>query len=193
MPKVCESCAFYSADNAPTACPKCGTGLKFTLLPPRGQAAEPLPDAGPGLQTATATARARAKKEGFLEGLGVGEIPPRYLWAGFLLLVSLAGVGVRYYQTSQRLEQVQPGMHISQAARLIDTGEGYYNSDMVRFRDAFDQNDRSSGAFEYQEGPHHMVIRWSNGIVTRVEKKKNAGGVPGDEGSITIISEGDDD
>jgi hypothetical protein len=87
-------------------------------------------------------------------------------------------------------------MHISDAAKIIDgdsdEDEAYYNSEMVRFRDAFTATDRSSGKFEYHDGAHHMIIHWYNGIVTRVEKKE--GGGPGD-GSITIIDEddGDDD
>jgi len=195
MPKVCESCGFYSAENAPTECPKCHTGLKFTLLPPRGHAAAPLPDAGPTLEPATATARARAKKEGFLESMGISEIPPKYLWAGFLILVSVIGFGVRYYQTNQRLKAVEPGMHISEAAKLIDGDEDepYYDGRMIRFRDNFSPTDRSSGAFEYEDGPHHMVIHWYNGVVTRVENKgASSGGLRGG-GTITIVDSDDDE
>jgi hypothetical protein len=189
MPKVCEPCGYYSAENTPTACPTCGSGLRFTLLPPQGQAAAPLPIAE--ASATSATARARAKKEGFLESMGISEINPRYLWAGFLIVVAAGGFFARSYQTSQALEQVRPGMHISQAARLIDGGDGYYDDRMSRFRDNFAADDRSSGAFEYQDGPHHMIIRWKDGIVTHVEKKANSGGGLS-EGSITII-EGDDD
>jgi hypothetical protein len=188
MPKVCDSCNYYSTDSDPVACPKCGLGLRFTLLPPQGQQAAPLPNAGPSLQTATS--RARRHKEGFLEGLGITEINPRYIWAGFIILVGVVGFAVREYQTAERLEQVKPGMHISQAARIIDSGEGFYNDEGTRFRDAFDQNDRSNGAFEYQDGPHHMIIRWVNGYITSVEKKRGAG--PGD-GTITIVDDDDED
>ncbi len=195
MPKVCESCEFYSAENAPTECPKCHAGLKFTLLPPRGQAAAPLPDAGPTLESATGTARSLRpnQKEGFLASMGISEIPPKYLWAGFLILVSVIGFGVRHYQTSQRVKAVEPGMHISEAAKLIDgdDDEPYYDDRMVRFRDNFSPSDKSSGAFEYEDGPHHMVIHWYNGIVTRVENKGSSGGLRGG-GTITIVDENDD-
>ena len=194
MPKVCESCTFYSADNEPTACPQCGTGLKFTLLPPRGQVAAPLPNVGPTLEPMTASARARARKEGFLEGIGISEINPKYIWAAFLIVVAVGGFFARHYVIGQRLKAVQPGMHISDAARIIDgdddDDEAYYNSEMVRFRDAFTPSDKSSGKFEYHDGPHHMIIHWYNGIVTRVDKK--TGGGSGD-GTITIIDGDDDD
>jgi hypothetical protein len=193
MPKVCESCTFYSTDNAPTECPKCGTGLKFTLLPPRGQVAAPLTNV-PVLQPETATGRARGRREGFFESMGISEINPRYLWIGFLLLVGVIGFAVRSYQTSERLKSVQPGMHISEAAKLIDTNddEGYYNNEMVRFRDNFTPNDKSSGSFEYEDGPHHMIIHWYNGVVTRVENKGASSGGLRRSGTITIIDSDDD-
>src|SRR5262245_4628805 len=103
MPKVCEPCGFYSAENTPAECPKCGNGLRFTLLPPRGQAAAPLANVAPDADTATA--RARRQKEGFFESMGIKEINPRYLWIGFLVLISVIGGGVRYYQVSHRLEK----------------------------------------------------------------------------------------
>lgn len=191
MPKVCEPCGFYSTENTPTACPTCGGGLRFTLLAQRGVDPEPLANAGPA--ATTATARARSQKEGFLESMGITEINPRYIWAGFLILVSIGGFFGRHYVTGQRLKEVRPGMHISDAARLIDTndGEGYYNSEMVRFRDSFAANDISSGAFEYEDGPHHMIIRWHNGILTHVENRGASKGGLGQSGTITIIDGGD--
>ena len=193
MPKVCEPCQFYSADNTPTACPTCQATLRFTLLPPRGTTPEPLPDAGPA-QLATATARARAHKEGFFESLGISEINPRYIWIGFLIVVGIAGVFARQYQMGQRLKSVQPGMHISEAARLIDTNddEGYYDAQHVRFRDSFRPDDRSNGAFEYEDGANHMLIRWQHGIVTHIENRgSSSGGGLRRSGTITIV-EGDD-
>lgn len=196
MPKICEPCGFYSVENTPTACPTCSGGLRFTLLPPQGQAAAPLANVEPGLNTATA--RARRQKEGFLESMGIKEINPRYLWIGFLILIGVSGFFVRQYQTRERLKEVQPGMHISEAARLIDTDddEGYYDSKMGRFRDNFTPNDRSSGSFEYEDGPHHMIIHWQNGFITRVENKGASGSGGGGlrrSGTITIIDDDADD
>jgi len=48
-------------------------------------------------------------------------------------------------------------------------------------------NDRSSGTFEYEDGPHHMVIQWNNGVVTRVENKGASGSGLGRTGTITIV------
>ena len=196
MPKVCEPCGFYSADNAPTACPQCGAGLRFTLLPPRGQPAAPLPDVRPDLALPSATERAHAPKEGFLESMGIKEINPRYLWIGFLILLGVSGFFVREYQTSERLKDVKPGMHIAEAARLIDADddEPYFDSRMLRFRDNFTPADRSSGSFEYEDGPHHMIIHWQNGFISRVENMGASSGGLRRSGTITIIEDdGDDD
>ena len=99
----CEKCGnelevmHKVSDPSPTECPKCGTGLKFTLLPPRGHVAAPLTNV-PVLQPETATTRARGRREGFFESMGISEINPRYLWAGFIILVGVAlvcdGLGV---------------------------------------------------------------------------------------------------
>ena len=191
MPKICEPCRFYSTDNTPTASPTSGSGLRFTLLPPPGEAAAPLE----GVESApTTTARARTQKEGFLESLGISEINPRYIWIGFLILLSVGGLLARQYQMGQRLKSVQPGMHISEAARLIDANDddgGYVDARMMRFRDNFGPNDRTSGAFEYEDGAYHMLIRWQNGIVTTVENKGASRGGPRRAGTITIV-DGDD-
>src|SRR5262245_261785 len=188
MPKVCEPCGFYSADNTPTACPTCGQPVKFTLLPPRGEAAAPLAGAGP--DPGSATARARRQKEGFLSGLG---IDPRVMGFVAMVLVGLAVFAVRQYQKKEQLEQVRPGMHISEAAKLIDTGKGMNHPRMVRFRDRFAPDDKSSGSIDYEDGGNHLVVYWENGIVTRVENK-GTGGVGGGTRRMrtTITSDADD-
>ena len=187
MPKVCEPCGFYSAENTPTACPTCSGGLRFTLLPPQGQAAAPLANVGFG--ATTATARARRQKEGFLDSLG---IDPKILGLIALVLVGVVGFAYRQHQKKERLEQIQPGMHISQAAKLIDTGKGMHHPKMVRFRDRFAPDDTSNGKFTYQDGGNHIVLHWKNGIVTQVENKGADGG-GGMRRSATQITDDDDD
>jgi type II secretory pathway pseudopilin PulG len=170
MPKVCEPCGFYSAENAPTACPQCGTGLKFTLLPPQGQAATAVADFGGHANTATT--RARRQKESFLDSMG---IDPKYIALGALILVGVVGFAVRQSQKRERLESVQAGMHISQAAKLLDTGKGTHHPRMVRLRDRFAPDDTSSGSIEHQDGGSHLVIHWENGVVTKVENRGSTG------------------
>jgi hypothetical protein len=44
MPRVCEKCGFYAAEDGPkTGCPVCGRPLRFTLLPPPGEEPKPVP------------------------------------------------------------------------------------------------------------------------------------------------------
>jgi len=189
MPKVCESCGFYSADNAPTACPTCGRPVKFTLLPPRGAAAAPLANAAPDANTGTA--RARRQKEGFLDSMG---IDPRIVGIVVMILIGGALFAFKQYAKRERLEQIQPGMHISQAVKLIDTGRGTNHPKMVRLRDRFAPDDTSSGSIDYQDGGNHLVVHWENGIVTRVENKGADGGGGGMRRTkTTITSPGDDD
>jgi len=188
MPKVCEPCGFYSVDNAPTTCPTCGKPVSFTLLPPRGVAPAPLANAAPDPNTGTA--RARRQKEGFLGGLG---IDPRIAGIVVMVLVGGALFAARQYQKKEQLEQIQPGMHISQAAKLIDTGKGMHHPKMVRFRDQFAPDDTSSGSVDYEDGGNHLVVFWENGIVTRVENK-GTGGLGGGTRQIKakITDDGDD-
>jgi hypothetical protein len=188
MPKVCESCGFYSADNDPTACPTCGKPVRFTLLPPRGEAAAPLANAAP--DAGTATARARRQKEGFLDGLG---IDPRIVGFVVMVLIAVAVFALRQQAKKERLEQVRPGMHISEAAKLIDTGKGMNHPKMVRFRDRFAPDDTSNGSIDYQDGGNHLIVRWENGIVTSVENKGSGGPGGGTRRmQTTITNDGDD-
>ena len=183
MPKVCEPCGFYSTEDTPKACPTCGAGLRYTLLPPQGQAAtRRLPEAG-GYSN-TATARARRHKEGFLDSMG---IDPKYIGLAALILIGVVGFFVRQSQKRERLESVQPGMHISQAAKLLDTGKGTHHPRMVRLRDRFSPDDTSSGTIEHQDGGVHLVIHWENGIVTKVENRGSTGG--GMRRSRTVVTD----
>jgi hypothetical protein len=187
MPKVCEPCGFYSADNAPTACPTCGKPTKFTLLPPRGEAPAPLANAAPAADAGTS--RARRQKEGFLDSMG---IDPKVVGVVVMVLVGVGLFAYKQYAKRERLEQVQPGMHISQAAKLIDTGKGMHHPKMVRFRDRFAPDDTSSGSIDYQDGGNHLVVHWENGVVTRVENKGSGGGGGMRRSRTTITDDGKD-
>jgi hypothetical protein len=43
MARVCHACKFYTEDGDASVCPTCSGKLQFTLLPPPGRAAAPLP------------------------------------------------------------------------------------------------------------------------------------------------------
>src|SRR5262245_12920476 len=188
MPKICEPCGFYSADNAPTNCPTCNGPLKFTLLPRRGQAAAPLADAAP--DPARPSARNRREQTGFLEGLGIS---PKVVGIVAVVLVGIAGFAIRQYEKKQRLEKVRPGMHISEAAKLIDTGKGWHHPKVVRFRDRFAPDDTSTGTFTYQDGGNELVLHWENGIVTSVENNGRVASGGMRLSSTTVTDDGDDE
>jgi hypothetical protein len=160
----------------------------MTLLPPRGEAAAPLANVEPSANAGTS--RARREKEGFLDSMG---IDPKIVGTIVLVLVGIAMFAFRQYQKRERLEQIQPGMHISQAAKLIDTGRGTHHPKMVRFRDRFAPDDTSSGSVDHQDGGNHLVIYWENGFVTRVENKGSDGGGGMRRTRTTVTDDGDDD
>src|SRR5262245_12778518 len=176
MPKICESCGFYSEDNAPTACPTCGNPVKLTLLAPRGQARVPLAE--------SPRPRLRRDQTGFTDVLG---IDPKLIGIGVLVLVGIGMFAFRQYEKRNRLEKVQPGMHISEAAKLMDTGRGMHHPARVRLRDRFSPDDTSSGTITYQDGGIDFLIRWENGIVVSVENKGGDSG--GMRRRLTTITE----
>ncbi|MFO0799815.1 MAG: hypothetical protein U0804_20275 [Gemmataceae bacterium] len=171
MAKLCEGCGYYTADNSPSACPDCSATLKFTFLPPAGKAAAPIA----GLPTNAAdelNRRHRAAGGSRINWLlvkGVGAA-----------LVTITIAGVRFYlkqearddQESQQtasVERIRPGMHISQAARLLEGG-----SNMPRWRGStrseFDADDDSDGTMELNDGRHDVKVTWRNGYVVSVER-----------------------
>ena len=188
MPKLCEPCQFYSADNAPTACPTCNKPLRFTLLPPRGATPEPLANVAPAANSATS--KARRRKEPLFSGFSIN---PKVGWSIFCAVLAVIGFAARSYQTREQLDQVSVGMHISDAAQLIDTGRGTHHPKMVRFRDRFAPDDTSSGTHSYSDGSNEIKIEWKNGIVTSVERKEGTGGGGTRRARTTITDPGDDD
>ncbi len=181
MPKVCDPCGFYSADNATSVCPKCGGPVKMTMLPPLGERAAPLKHLTP----AKGLPPTRSTFSVVMQIMGV-TIP------------ILVGGAFLFYRVNKRLpvqpkfDQITQGMHISQAAKLADTGKGTNHPKHVRFRDRFGPNDNSSGEYTHQGGGKDLVLRWENGKVTFVEVK------PGERGgfqrsTVRITSGGKND
>ena len=179
MPKHCEECRFYSVDNTPTTCPNCQTSLRFTFQPPAGQNAAPMEN----VNTAPSESRPR-QKEGFLDSLG---IPPRVLAGAFAVLLAIGGYAVRHSFSSDQSADVKPGMHISTAARLLDTGKGMHHPNSVRFRDRFAPDDDSDGEYTLEANGAKVVVRWEDGIVTSVDREGGSSG--GMRRSRTTVSD----
>jgi hypothetical protein len=179
MAKLCEGCGFYSADNAPTQCPSCDAALKFTFLPPAGAKAAPLPglpvDPYADLERKQSAARA-----------GLLGVDWRIVQAVAVALVAVGAMGVRFYfrqearaereaqEVSSASGTVKPGMHISVAARILES-----KSTMPKWRGSiqsdFDEDDDSDGTMEVD----NVKITWRDGYVVSVEQ--TGSGAPGDE------------
>jgi hypothetical protein len=177
MPKLCEGCGFYSADNDPTKCPSCDAALKFTFLPPAGKPAAPIK----GLPTDPVQELARQHR-----AAGGSRINWMLVKAVCAALVTVTVMGVRFYlkmeardereaQQTAAAEKIRPGMHISQAGRLLEAG-----SNMPQWRGSirhdFDPDDDSDGSMEVNDGRNDLKITWRNGYVTSVERAGGSGG-----------------
>jgi hypothetical protein len=176
MPKLCEGCGFYTADNAPSACPDCSAALKFTFLPPAGKAAAPIK----GLPTDPVDELNRRHRAA--GGSRINWLLVKGIGAA---LVTVTIAGVRFYlrqeareereaQQTASVERVKPGMHIAEAARLLDAG-----SNMPRWRGSidsdFDADDDSDGTMEVNDGRHDLKVTWRNGYVVSVERADGTG------------------
>lgn len=172
MPKLCEGCGFYSADNAPSECPDCSGTLKFTFLPPAGKAAAPIK----GLPTNAVEELDRRKRAA--GGSRVNWLLVKGICAA---LFTVAVAGVRFYlkqeareereaQQTASVERVRPGMHISEAARLLEAGSNrsrWHGST----RHDFDEDDDSDGTLEV----NGLKVTWRDGYVVSVERGGDGG------------------
>jgi hypothetical protein len=157
------------------------------MLPPRGQATEPLAGADP----APVGRRNRHPKEGFLDSLG---IDPRVVGVVFSVLIGLGLFAYRQYEKRQRYDRVEPGMHISEAAKLLDTGRGTHHPKMVRFRDRFAPDDASTGSYTMSENGTELVLHWENGFVTAVDRGGDgSGGGMRRRATVVAATPGDDE
>jgi hypothetical protein len=94
--------------------------------------------------------------------------PRVFLLGGLVGLIGLIGCT---FQTRTREETIQPGMHLSQALRLLDTTNSPPQPFLDRLRDRTGPDDTSSGWVEHDDGRVRVVIHWEKGIVTRLENK----------------------
>ncbi len=195
MPKLCEGCGFYSADNAPDKCPSCAAALKFTFLPPAGRAAAPLANA-PADPYGDLERKQRAARAGLFG------VDWRIVQAVCVGLVAVGFMGVRFYlrqearaaretQQTTAAARIRPGMHISEAARLFHAGANmpqWHGST----RSDFDPDDDSDGTMEVNDGRQDVKITWENGYVTSVEQAGGSGGTRR-RSTVATANPGDDD
>ncbi len=173
MPKLCEACKFYSADNSPTACPTCSGPLKFTLLPPAGVTPEPVADA---------PTKPTGKYGNTVEEPDVFErqVPkplarliPRHYWGPVGAACFAMGIVIyiaRWQMAddafASTVDQIKPGAPILQVIEKMgddpeDLGIG--------------PNDSGELVWEYRT--QGVVVKYSNGRVTSVQKTAATGGM----------------
>jgi hypothetical protein len=177
MPKVCESCHYYSADSAPTDCPTCGATLRFTLLPPAGT-----PDPSP----APLPRRPGAARSPLGQGSGV-------LWekligspVGLVALFVLISIGLWAVgdwvmkdpgsgKAADSSGRIRVGMHISEVGRLLDRGPPPSPS-YPRLRDSFPADEFGDGTIDYEGDGVVLQIHFVGGRVTSVEESPSSAG-----------------
>src|SRR5262249_55386892 len=117
MPKTCETCRYYSAADAETTCPACGTALRFTLLPP--------PDA-PDTSPAATAAVPRGGAPGGLGALWELLINSPIGLVGLMVLGLAATFVIHDWATrdpgpgKEVSSRIKIGMHFSEVGRILD-------------------------------------------------------------------------
>lgn len=195
MPKQCEGCGYYSAADAPTKCPSCDAPLKYTFLGPAGKAAAPLAGA-PTDPFGDLARQQSAARRGFLG------VDWRIVNAAVVALVTTAVIGVRFYlrqeareerqQATAAARQVRVGMHISEAARLLNGASNMPNW-RGSTRHEFDADDDSDGTMTINDGRVDLTITWRDGIVTSVTPAGEAGGTRRQVTQRTAPADDDDE
>jgi len=151
----------------------------MTMLPPRGVTPTPLKTTGNKVN------RSGGNLKLIFQIIGI--VIPVLVSGAFLLLRAS-----QRHAKNPQVEQVSLGMHISEAAKIIDTGNGMNHPEQVRFRDRFLPGDKSTGTYTLDDGRLEIVLHWKRGFVTAVEHKASSGGGMR-RATTTITDDGEDE
>ena len=183
MARLCEPCRFHSAADALKECPHCGGAVKFTLLPPPGEEAKPMP----GLRSVASQREAVSKNRQLLAyGVG-GVILVLILIFGF---GAFAGLGQPF---ESRVMKIKVGMPMAQAAKIMGEsdqpkrkkfsitfgGNGGNGDDESRIPDFNKPADYSGSGYADFTGGSGLDVRinYENGIVTGIVPIAHEGGM----------------
>jgi hypothetical protein len=167
MARLCEPCRFHTADDSVSACGECGGPVKFTLLPPPGETAQPMANL-PGAPEVEAT---RPKPLGLLDFF-----QGKLLFATLAVIaLCVAGGAFLYLNKGEsfeaRVAKCKPGMRMIEAMQLFGD-ENYViddpDEDDGTLRTPIDV--MGSGYVVYQEFASAVKISYAVGKVTNVEK-----------------------
>ncbi len=182
MAKLCEACRAHAPDDSLADCPTCGGPLKFTLLPPPGQDAEPLPG----------VPRGRTGRYGNNpEAEGCAGDPPGPLGAVFGIWAKPAAVGLplllavavfcRWLAASDDIEEraakIRPGMPMVEAVRIMGSDPTPPRRP-ARWPDV-DMTPPTEGDGEvvWEGGSKAITVRFRDGVVTEVQHGEAQGGM----------------
>lgn len=119
MARICSSCKHYDAGGEESQCPTCKTPLRFTLLPPPGQASAPLPDLpepsfGPG-------ARSKASQSQQIGEMLVWGFRHRWVWSLFVgAIVGVGGVfGLLPSNLENQYDRIKIGMSVREVREIL--------------------------------------------------------------------------
>jgi hypothetical protein len=150
MPRTC-SCNYYTTDDEST-CPKCNIPLRFTLLPPQGAPAEPVPVAYPQADTQKPQRAARDTFE--LLGFLVKNWKLVSVIAGPLMVVASVILGMGQEGARDKYDAIQVGMTPEEVSSIL--------YDDIDRPSRFCQFDREAARRLSPDG----TMQWSSGSVT---------------------------
>jgi hypothetical protein len=189
VPRLCEQCRHYTPTDAPDVCPSGHGPLKYTLLPPPNQKAEPirgLPGGPPEFEDDADAAAPRSAAALFHHPLA------KPIGAAALGIVGI--VLVAWYMTSNsfdsRVKKLHPGMSMTEVAKIMGSGRD-------RGRPAhFPEIDWSTptegdGEVVWESGTRGVKVTYRDGVVTHVEEVKATGGMRSRR--ATVVAEPEDE
>jgi hypothetical protein len=186
VPRLCEVCRHFTPVDTPDVCPKGHGPLKFTLLPPPLQAAEPIPGLPGG--------RREPDPDDVVERpRSVGPLirHPYAMPAGVIVL-GLLGLTLFAWQSTgndydSRVKKLRPGMTMAEAAKVMGS-----ETDRPRRPRRFPDIDMSvptegDGEVVWEHRTRAVKVTFRNGVVTGVEEVPATGGM---RKRVTVVTAG---
>jgi hypothetical protein len=185
MARICPQCKYYDASGQQDNCPADQTPLQFTLLPPPGVAAAPLPGVPPPTPP---TPRASSASSGYGSrygsgwGAAWGGLSPffRYRIIAGLVLIPIALVLGAFFgfgkdSVKKKYDRIKVGMTMDEVEQILDPYPDP-RSYRARYRAqgrwmADEGDDEGPGHWEWEEAGATISVDFMNGRVVRKSQK----------------------